>query len=260
MSGCVNYSRRFYEEVLLDPVMASPVVFPETVFNAPSSHLAALLDTTAMNYTLVGDQGTFLLGLGLAAGWLWEGLVDECLVVGAEELDWLTADAFRWFTRQVTVSEGAGAVLLAAAPATEPSRGGVELAAVTDVHLFWDRGSRASAAGEVAEQLAAAGSGRLLCDGLQGVRRLDQAEAGAWAGWKGARISPKTVVGEGLMAAAAWQCVLAADAVRRQAYPDACVSVVGCNEQAMGVRFLGLGTGPVPKRSTGPGPGEGGGE
>src|SRR5262245_58083826 len=42
MSGCVNYSRRFYDEVLSDPAAASPLVFPETVFNAPSSHLVAL--------------------------------------------------------------------------------------------------------------------------------------------------------------------------------------------------------------------------
>src|SRR5262245_26804083 len=41
MTGCVNYSRRFYDETLKDPATASPLVFPETVFNAPASHLAA---------------------------------------------------------------------------------------------------------------------------------------------------------------------------------------------------------------------------
>src|SRR5262245_2945841 len=70
MSGCVNYSRRFYDETLRDPATASPLVFPETVFNAPSSHLAAVLGTTAINYTLVGDPGTFLQGIALGAQWL----------------------------------------------------------------------------------------------------------------------------------------------------------------------------------------------
>ena len=70
MSGSVNYSRRFYDETLKDPATASPLVFPETVFNAPASHLAALLGTTAINYTLVGDPGTFLQGIALAADWL----------------------------------------------------------------------------------------------------------------------------------------------------------------------------------------------
>src|SRR5262245_56472854 len=34
MSGSVNYSQRFYDETLRDPATASPLVFPETVFNA----------------------------------------------------------------------------------------------------------------------------------------------------------------------------------------------------------------------------------
>ena len=42
MPGCVTYSRRFYEEVLRDPATASPLIFPETVFNAPASHLVGL--------------------------------------------------------------------------------------------------------------------------------------------------------------------------------------------------------------------------
>ena len=37
MAGSVNYSRRFYEEVLKDPATASPLIFPETVFNASAT-------------------------------------------------------------------------------------------------------------------------------------------------------------------------------------------------------------------------------
>jgi hypothetical protein len=44
----------------------------------------------------------------------------------------------------------------------------------------------------------------LLCDGLQGISRLDAPEQHAWSGWPGARLSPKNVLGEGLTAAAAW--------------------------------------------------------
>jgi len=36
-AGCVQYSRRFYDEAWRNPPTASPLVFPETVFNAPSS-------------------------------------------------------------------------------------------------------------------------------------------------------------------------------------------------------------------------------
>src|SRR5436189_796889 len=101
MTGCVNYSRRFYDETLKDPATASPLVFPETVFNAPASHLAALLGTTAVNYTLVGDPGTFLQGLALAADWFVNEKIDGCLIIGSEEIDWLTADAYRPFQKKI---------------------------------------------------------------------------------------------------------------------------------------------------------------
>jgi len=233
MSGCVNYSRRFYDEVLREPSTASPLVFPETVFNAPSSHLAALLGTSAINYTLVGDPGTFVQGLALAAQWLNETLVDGCLVVGSEEMDWLTADAFRLFTRRLILSDGAAVLYLRSdAGAIQCA----ELAGVTDPHLFRDRTGRARAASMLAKQLHSA-SADLLSDGLQDVPLFDGPDATAWAGWRGARLSPKKVLGEGLMAASAWQCVLACAAVQRGEAHEALVSVVGCNQQAIGARF-----------------------
>src|SRR3989442_4674926 len=38
--------------------------------------------------------------------------VDGCLVIGAEEIDWLTSDAYRSFARKIILSDGAGAVYL----------------------------------------------------------------------------------------------------------------------------------------------------
>jgi len=256
MSGCVNYSRRFFDEVLQDPTTASPLVFPETVFNAPSSHLAAVLGTTSPNYTLVGDPATFLLGLVLAAEWLEAELVDGCLVVGAEELDWLTADAFRLFTRQVVVSEGAGALYLtrgSAGPGPPPNEtpGTVELDAVTEPHVFWTLREGVRAAAQVAAELGTSGRGLLLCDGLQKIRRLDRGEAEAWSGWKGRRLSLKPVLGEGLMAAASWQCVAGVEALRRGEHAAAVVHVSGCNSQVVGARFVQR-TGPGPARGTAP--------
>jgi 3-oxoacyl-(acyl-carrier-protein) synthase len=112
MSACVNYSRRFYDEALKDPSTASPLVFPETVFNAPASHIAAFLGSRAINYTLVGDPGTFLVGLATAADWLSTGKVDGCLIVGAEEADWLTAEAYALFQPAIIMGEGAGALFI----------------------------------------------------------------------------------------------------------------------------------------------------
>ena len=56
-SGSVVYTRRFYEQVTKQGAKAaSPMLFPETVYNAPASHLAALLGIDGATYTLVGDN------------------------------------------------------------------------------------------------------------------------------------------------------------------------------------------------------------
>ena len=39
-------------------------------------------------------------------------------------------------------------------------------------------------------------------------------------------------------AAAAWQCVAAVDALRKNQYDAATISVVGCNEQAIAAQFV----------------------
>ncbi len=235
MAGCVNYSRRFYGETLKDPERASPMLFPETVFNAPASHLAALLGTTGLNYTLVGDPGTFLQGLALAADWLAQDEVDGCLVIGAEEIDCLVTQAFRLFDAQGITAEGAGALYLSREPGQQAA---LELDAITDPQVFCRGRDRAQAARRMRKQLSSGSPAWLLCDGLQGIPRLDQPEAAVWADWPGRRVSPKLVCGEAFTAAAAWQCVAAVDALSRQAdLSAAAVSVVGCNQQAIAAQF-----------------------
>jgi 3-oxoacyl-(acyl-carrier-protein) synthase len=233
MSGCVNYSRRFYDEVLREPATASPLVFPETVFNAPASHIGALLGTAAMNYTLIGDPGTFLEGVAVAAQWLSNGQVDGCLVIGAEEADWLTSEAYYLFAHRVVLSDGAGALYLK----KETNGALAELRGITDCHLYLKNQSRNKAAERVRSQLPDCQPEHLLADGLQDLPRLDKAEAQAWRDWSSARISPKKVLGEGLMAAAAWQCVAAVDALAQKKCAGASVSIVGCNQQAIGAHF-----------------------
>ena len=78
----------------------------------------------------------------------------------------------------------------------------------------------------------------LLCDGQDDSPRVDTPERAAWRDWPGRRLSLKPFLGEGLMAAAAWQCVTACDAVATQTVSAATVSLVGCNQQAIGARFV----------------------
>ena len=81
-------------------------------------------------------------------------------------------------------------------------------------------------------------SRHLLCDGLQGLPYLDADEQEAWRDWPGASLSLKKCLGEGMAAASAWQCVAAIDALRQHRHPAATVSVIGCNEQAIGAHFV----------------------
>lgn len=234
LCGCLQYTQRFFGEVLQDPATASPLLFSETVFNAPASHVAALLPEPPVTCTLLGDPATFLQGLGLAAEWLLEGRVDDCLVVGAEETNWLVADAIRHFDRRVRPAGGGGAVLLSRSP--ERSLG-VELAQITDPQTHSTRQSRHQAARRMRACLPAGAGDELLCDSQPELPRGAAAEAAAWHDWPGARLSPKVILGEGLMAASAWQCVAAVDALQSGRFRAAIVSVVGASDQALGARF-----------------------
>src|SRR5262249_20125162 len=128
-NGGVIYTKRFYRDVVESGAQsASPLLFPETVFNAPASHLAAILSVSGTTYTVVGDGAVGLLAIKMAEDVMTDESLDHCLVVGTEEVDWLLCDAYRrWrllrsappiepFSKQkrgMILSEGAGAILLA---------------------------------------------------------------------------------------------------------------------------------------------------
>jgi hypothetical protein len=200
-----------------------------------------LLGTRAINYTMVGDSATFVQGLALAGDWLNQKRVDACLVISAEEVDWITSDAYRRFQRNVVLSDGAGAVFLTRGFATAND---VTLQAVTDSHLFLATQSPTCAAKKMAAQLPGNPADTLLCDSRQNLPRFDAPENAAWTDWNGPRVSVKAFLGEGLTASSAWQCLAAIDALRQLKYQRANVSVVGCNQQAIGAQFA-LGHGAI---------------
>jgi hypothetical protein len=234
LCGSVNYSRRFFEEVLREPATASPLIFPETVFNSPASHLGAFLKSNDVNYTIVGDDGIFLQGVALAAQWLLEKRVDVCVVVGMEENEWVTAEAIELFHRNIIHSAGAGALYLK----TETAGAMAELAAITDAYSYTCKQDRTEAAKKMRAELPMTSRDELLCDGTNGIPRLDSAENFVWKDWPGDRISPKKILGEAFVASAAWQCVVACGAVARGNHSAANVSIVGPNQQAIGARFV----------------------
>jgi hypothetical protein len=165
--------------------------------------------------------------------------VDDCLVVGAEETGWLLADALLRFDHSIQAAGGAGAILLTRS-ATRST--GVELQQLTDLEVYAREQSRHAAAARMRALLPEGAADGLLCDSRVGSARLDAAETIVWRDWPGARVSPKVILGDGLMAASAWQCVAAVDALCRGRHRAACVSVVGQTEAAAGARFARAGT------------------
>ncbi len=228
-NGCVNYSNRFFGEALTDPALASPILFPETVFNAPSSHLSAMIGSAAPNDTLVADSTGFFSGIDLAAEWLERGDVDGCVVVSAEEVDWLSAEGLRHYSRDYLPSEGAGAIYL------EAAAGPAKLLRLPDPVSF-SAHSRMHAARKIRERLDATDDGQtLLIDGRAGIPRSDLPETAAWADWHGPRWSPRAVMGEGMGVSAALQVVAGVAALAGGDFQQVVITATGGNQQAAGM-------------------------
>lgn len=232
-NGGVIYTRRFYRDVVETGAQsASPLLFPETVFNAPASHLAAILGVTGTTYTVVGDGAVGLLAIKMAEDVMTDKSLDYCLVVGTEEVDWLLCDAYRrWrllrsappiepFGKQkrgMILSEGAGAIVLARLPRRSASEAGEGPITIERVHPGGCYGKR----GEAEEILKG-----ILRDLSQveidfvissaNGTFIDQAEQGALE-----QVIPdaityaaKPALGESVGASGLWQVILGAQALR----------------------------------------------
>jgi 3-oxoacyl-(acyl-carrier-protein) synthase len=199
--GGVIYTRRFYDQIVKQGVSAaSPLLFPETVYNAPASHLAAILGLDGASYTLVGDDTVGLSALHFGAQLLALGSCERVVVVGCEEIDWILCEAFHdWRLARRPLAEGAGAVVLeCAGPITLETGPGVPFA----------RRSEAAAA-------------------------LRAAIGERHAAFTVPSLAERLGVAPG--AGALWQVIAGALALRRGEQPSALVALAGFNQQAAAV-------------------------
>jgi 3-oxoacyl-[acyl-carrier-protein] synthase II len=227
-NGGVIYTKRFYRDVVQAGAQAaSPLLFPETVFNAPASHLAAILGVTGTTYTVVGDGAVGLLAIRMAEDVMTDESLDYCLVVGTEEVDWLLCDAYRrWrllrsappiepFCKQkrgMILSEGAGAIVLA--------RGGP--IAIENAHPGGCYGKRAGAEKILIQMLRDLSQAEIdfVISSANGTF-IDQAEQGALE-----QVIPDAIIytakpalGESIGASGLWQVILGAQALRHRELP-----------------------------------------
>lgn len=128
-SGPLIYSRRLFEAILRQgQKAASPALFPETVLNSPVSHVASILGLAGDAYALAGDDVAWISALKTAAVWLKKGDLERVLVLGGEEFDPISLNAYRsagWLKKKSRTgfipSEGAAGILVQSSRAQTPS-------------------------------------------------------------------------------------------------------------------------------------------
>lgn len=221
MNGCVNYTNRFYGETLVNPGLASPILFPETVFNAPASHLAAQLGSGGMTCTLVGDSAQYLAGMELGIQWLLDKRVDGVLIAGGEELDWLSTEASLLFSKQTVISEGAGVLLLEAPEANHTSP---RVQCITPAYTYAAGQTRESAWENMCQALPERSKNSAII--VQRGTAFPQEDC----------FQPDRVLGDALGAALALQCVFAVSLLECD-YEHVQVLHLGSNQQAIGACF-----------------------
>ncbi|HJX97729.1 MAG TPA: beta-ketoacyl synthase N-terminal-like domain-containing protein [Chthoniobacterales bacterium] len=261
-NGGVIYTKRFYHGVVESGAQsASPLLFPETVFNAPASHLAAILGIAGASYTLVGDGAVGLLAIQMAIDLLKSNALDACLVVAAEEADWLLCDAYhKWRLLKkeppvelfcdpphgMILSEGAGAILIA-------REGKVQMDRVDTGGNFWQRDQASAIVQKILGNLAdenacivASANGTFVDLAERSAIEKEMPEAIVYG--------PKGTLGESVGASALWQTIVGAQALLAQRLPPqsrlpasvgskdlpwntAIVLSCGLNQQATGLRL-----------------------
>jgi 3-oxoacyl-(acyl-carrier-protein) synthase len=228
-NGGVIYTKRFYHEIVRNGAQAaSPLLFPETVFNAPASHLAAILGITGATYTLVGDGAVGILALRMAEDLMSDPELDRCLVVGAEELDALVCDAYRRWRlirarpplepfanppRGTLLSEGAGAILLA-------RDGKIALEQIHSGGNFLRRNQLVRQLEQIVACLTTNEKPDLYVASANG-SFIDAAEREIATKFfpEAAICAPKAALGESIAASGIWQTIFAALALRETTLP-----------------------------------------
>ena len=246
-NGGVIYTRRFFAEIVKSGAQsASPLLFPETVFNAPASHLAAILGVSGSSYTIVGDGAVGILALKAADDLLASTACDACLVVAAEEIDPLVCEAYRQWRllrdprrpgseRGMIVSEGAGAVLL------QRGSGDYEIVKIDAGTNFFRRAEAAKKLRQTVDRLGE--TPRACCVGSANGTFVDRVERSA-LGENAKVYSPKFALGDSIGASVLWQLIVAAQALRTEKLPEtpepvrgsrALVLACGVNQQLGGL-------------------------
>ena len=234
--GGVVYTGRFYAGIVERGEGAgSPLLFPETVYNAPASHIAARLGLSGECLTLVGDGAAGIAAISTGCELLACGEADYCVVAAAQEIDWVTCEAYgRWnltgAASGAPFSEGAAALVLA-------KRG--KFGCVEAIHPGFSYRTREQAGARLEEtirSLEPAGSVALAvsCQSGSGLDAIEEACL-ARAVPKAQTFAPRMVLGESLACGTLQQVIAGLLAMDDGGAERALVTVLGFNGQLAGL-------------------------
>jgi beta-ketoacyl synthase-like protein len=228
-AGCITYSRRFFEGIVTQGV-ASPALFPETVFNSPVSHVASVLGLNGAAYALAGDETAWVAALKTASVWLQQERVGQVLILGAEEFDPIVLDAYRsarWLRRQNSArgflaSEGAAGILARRAGPEDTRR----IATARDGWIYRTKKEAAAAA----ERLLGESDPALPCHRSAQHNWLGSLEEKVTGKRPSIAIDDRPYLGEAFTASAAWHTLRALTCLDHR-LPRILLPVWGLNHQ-----------------------------
>lgn len=211
LTGGSEASEAFMRPYLLrGPEGASPMLFPNTVANAASGHLALAFGLKGPSATFVDRENAAFTALEQAARWLRSGFADAALVIGVDGLFPLLLDLCRGARlldrsgdpcpgsgRGFLPGEGAQAFLLESRVQAE-ARGARPRAGLGALASRSSAGPASSALARAADEALGGAQPSRWIGGRSGLRRLDALEsplAEAHPDWPAPR-HPKALWGE----------------------------------------------------------------
>ena len=161
--GAIAFSTQFYGGLLQDgPEGASPMLFSESVLNAPAGNVAIAFGIRGPVHTLVGEETVGAQALVKALGLLQSRVVDRCIVAGTEEWGAIIENAYLHMDRAASRSlpgedrpppQGEGAAALVVESPEEAVRRGARLQ-VPILSLRCSRNPKGDLEGMVAEMVS----------------------------------------------------------------------------------------------------------
>ncbi len=234
--GGICHTIRFFEDVVKAGTAAgSPIFFPETVYNAPPSHIAANLGIDGMITSLVGDSSVVGAAFCTAEEWLDAGICEQCLLVAAEETHSLLQSAYGYLRLggqrfgTPAFSDAAAAILISRYPKSSNICAHSGIVVRKNSHLL------PSLRSLFEETVNGKNPEIILTSALGSTLRINERTAVTQLWPTAALLYPKNELGESFAASSLGHVVLGEALIRHGEISSVLISLIGASGQASAV-------------------------